>query len=207
MVGDWAHFLFYKFIPTASAELLVLLVEWQIVGVGIVILLAGSIWTRAVLRSNARTAYLVSQSLKFMAEAFAESLGNSSGSTVPGAGARTAGGAGLEQSLELRLDQLRAVIRGALSIIPQSSDRVDANIARLLQNIANFSLDGEKARKGLSEAQTRALVEFEKCIATLKTGSVESLRCADAWDLLVRLHRAARVLRDGTFNATRDKAA
>jgi len=207
MIGDWVHFLVSKFIPTTSAELLLWLNEWQTVGVGVAVLIAGSIWTRATLRSNQRTAYLVSQSLKLMSEAFAEASRNTRGQTISSFAEKSAGGTDTDQGLETRLDQLRAVIRGALSVIPQSNERVDANIARLLQNIAGFSLNDEKARKGRTEGQTRALAEFEKCIAGLRTGSVETMRCAEAWDLLVRLHRAARMLRDGTFDEPRNRAA
>jgi hypothetical protein len=206
MIGEWLHFIFSKFIPTASAELLVWLNEWQTTAVGIVVLIAGSIWVRAVLRSNQRTAYLISQSLKLMTEVFAESARGVASEPSPSVAARPAA-ASQDQALDSRLDKLRAVIRGALSVIPQSNERVDPNIARLLQNIANFSLDEEKAKKGLTEAQTRALAEMERCTAGLKTGSVENLRCAEAWDLLVRLHRAARMLRESSFDEPEIKAA
>ena len=206
MIGEWLHFIFSKFIPTASAELLVWLNEWQTTAVGIVVLIAGSIWVRAVLRSNQRTAYLISQSLKLMTEVFAESARGVASEPSPSVAARPAA-ASQDQALGSRLDKLRAVIRGALSVIPQSNERVDPNIARLLQNIANFSLDEEKAKKGLTEAQTRALAEMERCTAGLKTGSVENLRCAEAWDLLVRLHRAARMLRESSFDEPEIKAA
>jgi hypothetical protein len=206
MIGEWLHFIFSKFIPTASAELLVWLNEWQTTAVGIVILIAGSIWVRAVLRSNQRTAYLISQSLKLMTEVFAESARGVASEPSPSLAARPAA-ASQDQALDSRLDKLRAVIRGALSVIPQSNERVDPNIARLLQNIANFSLDEEKAKKGLTEVQTRALAEMERCTAGLRTGSVENLRCAEAWDLLVRLHRAARMLRESSFDEPEIKAA
>jgi hypothetical protein len=207
MIGEWLHFIFSKFIPTASAELLVWLNEWQTTAVGIVILIAGSIWVRAVLRSNQRTAYLISQSLKLMTEVFAESARGVASEPSPSLAARPAAAASQDQALDSRLDKLRAVIRGALSVIPQSNERVDPNIAQLLQNIANFSLDEEKAKKGLTEVQTRALAEMERCTAGLRTGSVENLRCAEAWDLLVRLHRAARMLRESSFDEPEIKAA
>lgn len=208
MVGGLTHFVLYKFIPTASGELLVWLNEWQTLIVGIAILVAGAMWTRSVIRSNQRTAYLVSQSLKLMTEAFAESsrrpveLATSTGGGRPGTAEASSA-----NDLEQRLDRLRAVIRGALSVIPQTGERIDGNIARLLRNIANFSFDDEKTAKGLGEAQSRALAEVEKSISALRTGPVESMKCADAWETLVRLHRSARIARDASSSPAREKAA
>jgi hypothetical protein len=203
MVGALTHFLLDKFIPTASGELLIWLSEWQTLIVGLALLIAGGLWTRAILRSNRRTAQLVSQSLRLMTEAFAES----SRGAPESSGLSAVGASSGRDDLEQRLDRLRGVIRGALSVIPQTGDRVDGNIAQLLRNISNFSLDDGRGNKGLSEAQTRALVEVEKGISTLGTANVETMKCADAWEALVRLHRAARIARDSGSGAARNKAA
>lgn len=206
MIGDWANFVFFKVLPTASGQILLWLNEWQTLTVGVLVLVAGTIWTRATLRSNQRLAYLVTQSLKIMTEAFAESsrdLTGTSGRHLATSASRET----QEHELEFRLDRLRGIIRGALSVIPQTNQRVDPNVAMLLRNIAGFSLEGAAAPKGMTEPQRRAMSELQRCISGLKSAPIESMKCADAWDSLVRLHRAARVLRDMTVEEPREQAA
>ena len=203
------HFVLDRFIPIASEELLIWLREWQTLLVGLAVLLAGGLWTRAILRSNRRTAQLVAHSLRLMTEAFAESARGAPESFGPSSGlsSATVRASPVSDDLEMRLDRLRGVIRGALSVIPQTGERVDGNIAQLLRNISNFSLDDGKGNEGLSETQARALAEVERCISALGPGNVETMKCADAWEALVRLHRAARIARDSSSGATRNKAA
>lgn len=203
MVGGLTHFVLYKLIPTASAELLIWLNEWQALFAGLAILIAGTLWTRAIVRSSQRTAHLVSQSLRLMTEAFAETSRRPAGSLGRGLSADLGPGGDLEQ----RLDRLRAVIRGALSVIPQTNDRVDSNVAQLLKNISNFSLDDERGKKGRSDPQTRSLAEVARCISDLRGKPVESMKCADAWEILVRLHRASRIARDNLSNDQQNHAA
>ncbi len=207
MIGDWASFVVFKVIPTASGQILIWLNEWQTLAVGLIILVAGSIWTRAMVRSNQRLAHLATQSLKIMTEAFAESSRDITGPAGRQALATPADRETPEHELEFRLDRLRGVIRGALSVIPQTNDRVDSNIAVLLRNIASFSLEGAAVSKNLTEPQQRAMSDVERCVAGLKSARIESMKCADAWESLVRLHRAARVLRDATAEVLQDRAA
>ena len=207
MVGAWADFIVFKVLPTASGQLLVWFNEWQGLIVGLLVLVAGSIWTRALVRSNRRTAYLISQSLRIMTEAFAESSRNVADPPARRALEATPNAETPQHDLEFRLDRLRRVIRGALSVIPQTNDRVDPNVAKLLQNISNFSLEGQVGQNALTEQQRSAMADVEKCISDLRSGAMESMRCAEAWDALVRLHRAARILRDAAAEQPQERAA
>lgn len=207
MIGDWANFVFFKVIPTASSQILLWLNEWQTLTVGLLVIVAGTIWTRATVRSNRRLAYLVTQALKIMTEAFAESSRDLTEPAGRRALATSTGRETPDHELEFRLDRLRGVIRGALSVIPQTNDRVDTNIAALLRNIASFSLEGAAVSKGMTDPQRRALSEVERCISGLKSARIESMKCADAWESLVRLHRAARVLREMSAEEPHERAA
>ena len=202
----WLNLFFLNALPAALVKVYRWIHDWQILIVGILILIAGQIWVNKLVTRLTRSAEMTSQSHR----AFAEFLLTTMKRENPALSQNPAETTGrvpvvretpnvqFSQSgdISARLDRLRDFVRSALSIIPVSDVALAGQGAKLYQRLTSFSFEDLCSASRDNPEFWRLANDLENELSALKMQALDHVNCHHAWETLVRINTLARQVRE-----------